>query len=292
MSDNKKMHIGLITLDKTREELYKQAMAQFGGGYVHTAADHLMMNSKLGIQRVDLFVYECGVDSDAMAVEASSRVLSVINFIRSKSDCKKLPVLIFYPGSNYEFKNLISDPRVRAFSKNIDPFMALFTIKPFIDNPDAKEAEALPEHWVESEFMQSIEHKVGSSAVFAPAKASDEDLHAGFLCQVNLEVRSHLAWVKIGARILERQQDGFAKIFKGISHDIAEEFAENLLTQITGDFQQKLTQELSSRGALFFSSIEEFSPADRKTIYGASKASAYLFQSEQIAILLEIIRYL
>lgn len=292
MTDNKKMHIGLITLDKNREDLYRQAMSQFGGGYVHTAADHLMMNSKLGIQKVDLFVYECGVDSDAMAVEASSRVLSVINFIRSKPDCKKLPVLIFYPGSKYEFKNLISDPRVRAFSKNMDPFMALFTIKPFIDNPDAKEAEPLPEHWVEAEFMHSIEHKVGSSAVFTPAAASDDDLHTSFLCQVNLEVRSHLAWVKIGARILERQQDGFAKIFKGISHDIAEEFAENLLTQIVGDFQQKLTQELSSRGALFFAPVEDFSPQDRKTIYGASKSGAYLFQSEQIAILLEIIRYL
>lgn len=292
MSENKKMHIGLITLDKSREDLYRQAMSQFGGGYVHTAADHLMMNSKLGIQKVDLFVYECGVDSEAMAVEDSSRVLSVINFIRSKSDCKKLPVLIFYPGAKYEFKNLIADPRVRAFSKNMDPFMALFTIKPFIDNPDAKEAEPLPAHWVQSEFMQSIVNKIGSSAVFSPAAASDDDLHGSFLCQVNLEVRSHLAWVKIGARILERQQDGFAKIFKGISHDIAEQFAENLLTQIASDFQQKLTQELSTRGSLFFSPLEEFSPQDRKVIYASAKSSAFLFQSEQIAILLEIIRYL
>ncbi len=283
---NEKLHLGLISTSLERANLFKDALGVGTGGYIHLAKDHLEMHSKLNVQRIDMLIYDCD------AKETGDRAQAIVQFFRNKHSYTKMPIGLVYPGDDFEMKYLITDPRVRGFNRSVGELLVLMSLQKFVDAPDTKEIEPLPQEWISTEFLNSIVSKVGSELHLHPAPATDDDLHSEFLCQTHEEIRSHLAWVKFAVRILEKQEDGFSKIFPGLDHEMSEEVGTNLLNQICKDFHSKMKAELKTRGALFFPPIESLPPADRKQLYSSSKTTNFLFSSPEIAIVLEMIRYL
>ena len=286
LKNKEKIHLGLITADKQKEGAFKEALTEAGGGYVHSARDHLEMNQKLGLQKIDLLIYDCP------ATETGAGAQALINFFRGKRDFQKMPICLLYPNEHFEMKSLITDPRVRGFSASSGAFLPLTTMMPFLHTEGSPfELEPLRTEWIEEEFLSSLKSKIGGQTDFHPQPATDDDLHANYLCQVNEEIRSHLAWVKSAARILERSENSFSQLFAGMERAAVEEIAQTLLNQIVTEFQEKLKSELINRGALFFPAMENMSPPDRKQIYSGSKTASFIFASEGIAVLLEMIRY-
>ena len=286
LKNKDKIHLGLITTDRQKEAAFKEALAQAGGGYVHVARDHLEMNQKLGLQTIDILIYDCPKEETGAGAQA------LVHFFRNKRDYQKMPICLLYPENDFAMKFLITDPRVRGFSASAGAFLPLTTLMPFMHSDESPfELEPLRTEWIESEFLASLKDKLGGQTDFHPHEATDDDLHSSYLCQVNEEVRSHLAWVKSAARILERKENSFSKLFVGMDREAVEEIAQTLLNQIVAEFQEKLKSELINRGALFFPAMENMSAPDRKQIYAGSKTAAFIFASDEIAVLLEMIRY-
>lgn len=281
-----KIRIGLLSKDKKLEAELKQGVEQAGGGYIYSANGHLELLQKLQMQRVHLIFF------DARLPEVRDQLQSLIHLFRQKHDFQTMPIGVFHDEGHLVLKALIADCRVRSINSATGAFLGIMNLMPMVNEPKGAFSETIANEWIQAEFLAALKAKIGEKVSFEAGQPSEEELHSGFLCQVSEEVRSHLAWFKLGARILENDSAGFAEMFQGFSKDEAEAFAENLLRLVIKDFQSKLDAELSFRGAFYFPEIESLPPGDRKILYAKSKPSAFVFRSSHISVLFELTRYL
>lgn len=282
-----KIHLGLISADRKYDEDVKQALAELGGGYVHAAKSLLEMNQKLTMQKVQLIVYVAGEN------ETGQEALALVQFFRAKRDLQQTPICILSPNDQVVFKTLITDPRVRYFSTSTGFFVPLMTMLPLITATDHDQLVApLTSNWLQSELESSIKEKLGQGLSFEMTTASDDDLRQSFLAQSSAEVRSHLGWFKFTVRILNEDQNSLQKVFGTGSTEELENMGEALLSHIQLDFNEKVSKELQSRGALFYQEMDKLSPADRKILLSKSKASGFKLHSENISFTLESSQYL
>lgn len=281
-----KLRAGLISTDRNLESQFKESIEQCGGGYVYMAQDHVEMIQKLGVQKIHLLLL------DARSPQFGAQAQSFVSFFRSKKDYAKIPIGIYFDDPQFTMKALIVDPHVRAIPSASGLFLGIMNLMPMTQSTNSPEYEPLTTSFIEAEFLTALKSKVGEQVVFTPGAASDDELHSSFLCQVNVEIRSHLAWLKIGARILETEADGFSKMFSGLSADMVESVSESILKGVLEDFQSALELDLHSRGALFFPSMEDLPAQDRKTLFSRSQSQPLVFRSNTITVLLELIRYL
>ncbi len=287
MNSAPKIHIGLICLDKHAEASIKEAATQVGGSYVHTSKSMLELYQKTGLQKVQLILYvspagETGVESQAL-----------VQFFRSKKDFSQLPICILTDSPNVQMNRLLKDSRVRGFSILSGAFLALLTMQPLVSHTaDTEFIEPISLPWIQQEFLESLQSKVGQGSQFVIRNANDDDLHKSFFCQYSDEVRSHLGWFKFAARFQEGTEGGMKTLFQDLSPDSIEEMAQILLTAIVTEFKAKAEGDLHSRGAIFYPPIEELQPTERKIIYSGSRSSGLLFESVACSVLLEVIQYI
>lgn len=282
-----KMHIGLITTDKSREIELKKTLDEMGGGYVHTGKSLLEMHQKMGLQKVHL-IFAVSSESD-LGQESQA----LINFFRSKREHTKTPICVLTPKDQMLFKVLLLDPRVRCFPLSGGLFIPLVTMLPLAQSPDLETiVEPLATSWVQHEFETSSKDKLGQGLNFSAEPSSDDDLHAAFIAQSAGEVRSHLGWFKFSVRILDENQSALSKILGTGSHEDLERIGQTLLEHIMFDFNEKVNKELQTRGAFFYPEMDQLSAPDRKTLYGRSKTTGLTFRSENVSLVLQITQYI
>lgn len=281
-----KIHLGLITQDPARNTAFKEALESAGGGYTHVAKNHFEMSQKLGMQKIHMLIYDCP------AGETGAQAQALVQFFRSKREFQKIPICLISDAPDFEMKYLITDPRVRGFAGAAGAFLPIMTLLPFLHSDhDPEELQALSPAFIQDGFLNALKARIGNQTELTAADATDDDLHTSFLCQVNEEIRSHLGWIKFGARILQKETDGLTKIFAGMSPEMMEEVGQKILGQVVQEFLAQIRAELVNRGALFFPPIENLAAPDRKAVYANSKSSSRLFHSPEISVLLEVIRY-
>lgn len=285
-ASKEKLRAGLISLDKNLEAQLKEAIEQCGGGYIYMAQDHVEMIQKLGVQKIHLLLL------DARSPQFAPQAQSFVSFFRSKKDYAKIPIGIYFDDPRFTMKALIVDTHTRAIPATSGLFLGIMNLMPMIQSRENPDFESLSTSFIETEFLTALKSKIGEQVVFEPGAASDDELHSSFLCQVNVEIRSHLAWFKIGARILETETDGFSKMFSGLSADMVESLSESILKGVLEGFQNALELDLHSRGALFFPPMEDLPAQDRKILFSRSQSQPLVFRSNTITVLLELIRYL
>lgn len=284
MADSK-IHVGLISTDKSIEAQTKEATQSSGGGYVHVAKSMVEMFQKLGMQKVHLIAYQMEEADNGTQAQA------LVQFFRSKKEYKDLPILVLTPSHEVRMKRLINDPRVRGFPIVGGLFTPILTMRPLAAG-NVTANLTLDIERIQFDFIQSIKDKLGMGLEFTAAPANDDETHSAFFCQYADEIRSHLGWFKFAARILEGNNDGMKKIFAGMDADMMEELATGLLTKIVEDFKQRIYSDLVSMGAIFYPAIEELEPAERKQLYGSSKSKPVIFKSNEMTVLLEVIQYI
>jgi hypothetical protein len=286
-----KIHVGLIADSPSSKEIenqLKEATAESGGGYVHTSKSMIELYQKLGMQKIQLLVY---------AIEpgkSEENAQALVNFFRSKHETKDLPILIITSAQQVQMKNLITDVKTRGFAISGGLFVPLITMRPLVvaKAGSLSSALALDSSWICSEFIQAAKDKMGGTTELTACDATSDDTHAPFLGHFSSEIRSHLGWFKMSARLLQSGDDGMKKLFGGIDPEMVEEIATSMMTKVVEDFVQRLQFELIAKGAIFFPPIEEMAPADRKQLYSNAKAQAWRFNAEEMTLLLEINRYL
>lgn len=281
-----KIHVGLITQDKAWEGQIKDGLAQMGGGYVHCAKSMLELYQKMGMQKVQLIVYV------APPGETGAEAQALVSFFRGKKDYAQIPVCILVDAPQVQMNRLLNDPRVRGFSAAGGSFLALMTMQPMVNGSGSQDfIEPISTNWIQNEFLESLQGKVGQISQFSVRAASEDDLRAGFFCQFVDEVRSHLGWFKFSARLQEGSQEGMKALFAGLSREGMEEMAQVLLTAIVGDFKSKVEMDLQGRGAIFYPPIDELPAPERKIVYAGSKSTGLLFESAACNVVLEVIQY-
>jgi len=289
METYSKIHIGLLDPEHNLETLVKEALISSGtGGYVHTTRTMLELSAKISTQKMQLIISNVDPDDTANTAQA------MVSFLRSKRDSKDLPILLLTPDSEVKMKHLITDARTRAFSSNTGAFVPLMTMMPLISatTETLNAAKALSLDWIEDQFISALKEKLGGALDFQCHSASYDDTHAAYLGQYADEIRSHLGWFKLSARILKENNEGMAKLAKSMDSDTIEEMANMQITTVVKDFTQRVYMELIGKGAIFFPPIEDMHPADRKTLYSNAQAQAVLFRSPEMTVVLELNRYL
>jgi hypothetical protein len=282
-----KIHVGLISADKAWENSLKEALAQTGGGYVHHGRSMLELYQKMSMQKVQLIVLVMPPG------EGGAEAQAVVQFFRGKRDYTQIPICVLTESPQVTMKHLLRDSRVRGFSTLSGAFLALAAMQPLVHQTAQQEfVDPISLPWIESEFLQSLQAKVGEQTIFTVRPANDDDLHSSFFCQHSDEVRSHLGWFKFAARLQDNGQDGMRILFQGMSQEAMEETAQMLLNTIVTDFKSKAEADLQTRGAIFYPPIEDMAPADRKSVYSGSRSSGLLFESNACHVLLEVIQYI
>ena len=282
-----KIHIGLINQDKALEASLREALEQMGGGYVHSARSMLELHQKMTLQKIDVIVYAIAQGEDGAQAQA------LVGFFRGKRDTSEIPICIMVAPLRVEMNRFLNDPLTRGFSLQGGPFLALVTMLPLIEKTALVEFfEPLSIDWIKTEFLTSLQTKVGQASQFTVATATDDDLHASFFCQTSDEVRSHLGWFKFAARFQDSAGNGMKGLFPGMTPEFVEQMAEVLLSSIVTEFKEIVEGDLQSRGAIFYPSIDQMSPADRKLVYAGSRSSGLIFTSESCSVLLEVIQYI
>lgn len=253
---------------------------------------------KLGIQKVHLIVYVSTTDSDTAADSAksttSAQSQAVVQFFRSKQETKNTPILILTSSPQVQMKNLISDTKTRGFSINAGLFVPIITMRPLIaaTADTLSSALTLNTQWIQNEFILALKEKLGEALSFTSFNASDDDTHASFLGQFADEIRSHLGWFKLSARILKENDDGMKKLFGSIDPEMMEEISTSMITKVVQDFTARVHSELITKGAIFFPPIEELQANDRKQLYANAKTQSLIFRCSEMTVLLELNRYL
>jgi hypothetical protein len=291
MQTSDKIHVGLIADSPTSKQLeneLKEVTKSSGGGYVHTSKSMIELYQKLGMQKIQLLV------NAIQPGKSDENAQALVKFFRSKRETKDIPILIVTSTQQVLMKSLISDPKTRGFSLSGGLFVPMITMRPLISATSASlsQALALDSSWICAEFIQAAKDKLGAAMDLKASEASGDDTHAAFLGQFNEEIRSHLGWFKMSARLLQSSTDGMKKLFGGIDPDMVEEIATSMMNKVVEDFVQRVRSELTAKGAIFYPPIEEMAPADRKQLYAGAKAQAWVFRADEMTLLLEINRYL
>ncbi len=289
MEQNTKLHIGLIDPGKTFEAPLKEALVSFGsGGYVHTAKTMLELHQKMKMQKIQMIAMMTSPSDPENIYQ------SMVQFFRSKNETKDIPILIITPSTEVKMKYLITDLKTRGFSSTAGALVPLMTMMPLL-TASAKTLDgdkALHLDWIEKEFIEALKDKLGGTLDFTHLKATDDDTHAPYLGQHADEIRSHLGWFKLSARILTRDNQGMANLAKSMDTDSIEEMATVQMTAVVKDFTQRVYNEFIAKGAIFFPPIDEMIPLDRKTLYANAQSLAVLFRCPEMTIVLELNRYL
>ena len=161
-----------------------------------------------------------------------------------------------------------------------------------MDPSDPGSAFTLDASWINAEFTRALKEKMGQGLQFSTRDAQDDEIHSAFFCECQDEVRSHLGWFKISARILDGNSDGMRELFKGLDAEMMEHVATNLLSKVIDDFIHRVHEELAWRGALFYPPIEELAPEERKILHAHYKAQSLIFTCREVTVMLELIQYI
>lgn len=280
-----KVHIGLVAENKNLENEIQEAAKQFGGSYVHHSRNILELSQKLALQKVQLILMVLPAKGEG------SEIGPIYQFIRNKRDLQNIPICLLTETPLLHVAFLLNDESVRAFPLEGGVFMALLCMSPLLQSNRPPEG-AVGEEWVQMEFLQCLKSKVGQEIQFEVRTATDDEMHAPFFCQQSEEIRTHLGWFKFTARLLESDADGLAEIFKGMSRDMMEEVAQNLIAQVVEEFRTKVTEDLGARGAVYLPEVDQLAPADRKWVYSNARHNGILFSAPQCQVLLQISRYI
>lgn len=280
-----KVHIGLVAENKNLEPQIQEAAQQFGGAYIHHSKNILELGQKLALQKVQMILMILPSQGEG------SEIGPIYQFIRGKKDLHNIPICLLTENANFEFPFLLTDESIRAFPLQGGAFMALLCMSPLLQSNHPPEG-AVSEAWVEQEFLESLKAKVGQHLDFTMTPATDDDMHSAFFCQQSEEIRSHLGWFKFTARLLESEATGLAELFRGMDRDMMEEVGQNLISQVTAEFKQKVMADLATRGAIYLPEVEKLNPADRKWVYSHAQHTGILFSSPQCQVLLQISKYI
>jgi hypothetical protein len=280
-----KIHIGLVTENKSLEAEVKQAAEQFGGAYIHQGRNVYELLQKLTMQKIQMIMVHLPSSGEG------SDLGSTFSFIRSKKDLAKIPMCVLTDSARLETNFLLLDPLVRNFPLSSGIFVSLLSMIPMIQDP-AHVQNVISESWIQTEFLESLKSKTGQDMHFSIREATDDERRQSFYSQQADEVRSHLGWFKFTVRMLEAETDGMSKMFRGLSRDTVEEFSQVLLGKVVEEFNLKVQNDFSTRGAIYLPAIEQLNSVDRKWVYAHVKHQGYLFAAPECQILLEVSRYI
>lgn len=289
MEPTLKLHIGLIDPAKTFEAPLKEALNNTGSsGYVHNMKTMLELYQKMKMQKMHIIVMVTSPSDPENICQAT------VQFFRSKNETKETPIMIITSSKEVIMKHLITDLKTRAFSATTGALVPLMTMTPMIST-SSKSLEgdkSLHMNWIETQFVDALKDKLGGALDFTPKPASDDETHAPFLGQHADEIRSHLGWFKLSARILTENNKGMKELANSMDTEALEEMSNLQMTAVVKDFTQRVYFELVTKGAIFFPTIDAMSPADRKVLYGNAKPMAVLFKCDEMSVVLELNRYL
>ncbi len=280
-----KIHIGLVTENKSLEAEVKQAAEQFGGAYVHQAKNVYELLQKLTMQKIQMILVHLPASGEG------SDLGSTFSFIRSKKDLAKIPMGVLTDSARLQTNFLLLDPLVRNFPLSSGIFVTLLSMIPMVQDP-SHVPSVMSEQWVQTEFLESLKSKTGQDMQFTIREATEDERRQSFYSQQADEVRSHLGWFKFTVRMLETESDGMSKMFRGLSRDTIEEFSQALLSQVVEEFNLKVQNDFSTRGAIYLPEMDQLNPVDRKWVYAHVKHQGYMFAAPECQILLEVSRYI
>lgn len=283
-----KLHIGFIGSDKALENEIKSSFEDLGGCYLHSSGNTLEMVQKLGLQKVNLVIVDKNSKSE------NSDISGVVNFIRSKKELSTIPILFLGNEKQLKINYLFKDKLVRYFSKSMGLFLAMLTMKELLGKNanDISLHEEITSEWIDTEFLICIKSKLGQGLEFEVRPPNEDELHASVFCQSFVELRTHIGWFKFNARLIETNKDGLSKLFQGMTSDMIEQVAQNILQGSIDDLQTKVSEEFSTKGAIYLPEVENMPAIDRKAVYGSAKHTSHLFYAKECSIILERSKYI
>jgi hypothetical protein len=274
-----KMRAALVSANSEDATKLKQ---QYPDLYVSHGKNVMDIHRNAGSNKFDAVVF---LDAPGLTKEFHT----YHNFLRQKKEFQTTPIALITK-TPFVSSKIVADPLVRTFTAAENLFMPLLSFFSALQTEGAFQ-KLVSQEKIESSFISALGQKLGEGTSFTSRAASDDEAHAGFICQLSDEISTNLLWLKFSARILEAGSDGLKA--KGATSDKElNDYIEQLLTLTFNEFKVGLKVALDESGAIQFANSENLDAKERVPFIKKGKSMPLIFESKVCSILLETIRYI